>query len=465
MAIPQSVADVLDDLGITYEVLSDADCASACAPGQPASMRAQRALLLLLRYERETLQVLCSDQTLLDVDALAGDDAAKYDSASSKFIADLLRILDVDELPAVPQLHSFSALVDRNLLAAEQVFIASGFSDRVISLTASEFAKLVQGLEVTDCAVPLHGITPRLGDDATDREELNDAVRNYTSHRIQKTLTETLEIPPLSPTTKRIIELSANPDANADKLVAIVEVDPSLAAQVVGWAASPYYSAPGTIKSIHDAVVRVLGFDLVMNLALGLSLGNALKIPENCREGVTAYWRQSVYCALTMEKLNQCLPAGERGIPGMTYLTGLLNNYGYLILGHVFKAHCAKLCRYQAVNRHVLHMHIEHFLFGITRDQMCGQLMTAWNLPAAVASALRFQHAPDYEGEGAVHANLCFIARRLLAAEGIGELAAASVPAGIYERIGLNPDDAALIITGMQDIADDVERIVSMFPD
>lgn len=53
----------------------------------------------------------------------------------------------------------------------------------------------------------------------------------------------------------------------------MVETDPALAAQVVSWAASPYYASPGKIRSVEDAIVRVLGFDLVINLALGLALG------------------------------------------------------------------------------------------------------------------------------------------------------------------------------------------------
>ena len=470
MAIPLSAAKVLDDLGIEYQIGAPADsssaaCSSTSQPDQPPSMRIQRALLLLLRSDSDTLQVLCSDKALLDLDALSAGSNVPYLAASAMFVSDLLQAKGFDVLPSIPQLNTFSTLVDRNLLDAEQVYLRSGFGSQVVILDAPGFAKLVQHLDVTDCATPLHDIRPRLNDASDDREELDAAVRNYTSHRIRKTLTETLEIPPLSDTTRRIIALSANPDADASELVEIVEVDPSLTAQVIGWAASPYYSAPGTIKSIHDAIVRVLGFDLVMNLALGLSLGSALKVPAQYSDGVAPYWRQSVYCALTMEKLNQCLPAAKRGIPGMAYLTGLLNNFGYPILAHVFDSHFATVCRYQAVNRHVSHMHIEHFLLGVTRDQMCGQLMAAWNLPASVSNALRFQQSPDYQGEGAVYANLCFVARRLLAAEGIDSLAPEPVPAEVYERLELDPADAELIISGMLAISDDVNRIVSMFPD
>lgn len=61
----------------------------------------------------------------------------------------------------------------------------------------------------------------------------------------------------------------------------MVETDPALAAQVVSWAASPYYASPGKIRSVEDAIVRVLGFDLVINLALGLALGKTLSLPKD----------------------------------------------------------------------------------------------------------------------------------------------------------------------------------------
>ena len=53
-----------------------------------------------------------------------------------------------------------------------------------------------------------------------------------------------------------------------------METDPALAAQVVVGRPRPT-AAPGKIRSVEDAIVRVLGFDLVINLALGLALGRA----------------------------------------------------------------------------------------------------------------------------------------------------------------------------------------------
>lgn len=77
---------------------------------------------------------------------------------------------------------------------------------------------------------------------------------------------------PLPETARRIIRLRTDPNSVMADLVDIVESDPSLAAQVISWASSSFYAAPGRVNSVYDAISRVLGFDMVMNLAMGLSL-------------------------------------------------------------------------------------------------------------------------------------------------------------------------------------------------
>src|SRR5690606_21541643 len=115
-------------------------------------------------------------------------------------------------------------------------------------------------------AVPADTLRPHLPDAGRDPECIDHSIRHLTSSRMRQRLDETLEIPPLSSTAERILQLRTNPNATVSELASIVEADPSLAAQVVSWASSPYYAAPGKIRSVQDAIVRVLGFDLVSNL-------------------------------------------------------------------------------------------------------------------------------------------------------------------------------------------------------
>jgi HD-like signal output (HDOD) protein len=218
----------------------------------------------------------------------------------------------------------------------------------------------------------------------TTPEEITQAVQAFTARRIQKRLEETIEIPPLADTAQKIIKLRVDPNATIDDITGVVETDPALAAQVVSWAASPYYASPGKIRSVEDAIVRVLGFDLVINLALGLALGKTLSLPKDHPQQATPYWQQSIYTAAVIEGLTRAMPRAERPEAGLTYLAGLLHNFGYLLLAHVFPPHFSLICRHLEVNPHLCHSYVEQHLLGISREQIGAWLMKLGHARRAV---------------------------------------------------------------------------------
>ena len=290
-------------------------------------------------------------------------------------------------------------------------------------------------------------------------------MENFTSLRIKQRLEDTLEIPTLPQTAQRIIKLQVNPNALVSELAEIVESDPSLAAQVVSWASSPYYAAPGKIRSVQDAVVRVLGFDLVGNLALGLALGKTLVLPKDRVDGVTPYWVQSIYCSTLVEALAKLVPGGQKTSKGLTYLAGLLHNFGYLVLAHIFPPQFSQICRYMEANPHISHMAIEYQLLQITREQICVWLMQLWNMPEEVAVAIRHQHDPSYDGAHCTYPNLLFMATRLLRQQGIGDAPLEEVPDYLYEKYKLCPQAVAETVQQVINSADEIRGIAANFPE
>jgi len=230
---------------------------------------------------------------------------------------------------------------------------------------------------------------------------------------------------------------------------------------VVSWAASPYYAAPGKIKSVHDAIVRVLGFDLVLNLALGLALGKSLNLPKDAPKGFTPYWQQAVYAATAVESLVGCIPAEHRPTIGLSYLTGLLHNFGFLLLAEVFPPHFSSYCRFQEANPRLSYTVIERHLLGITRDQLAGWLMRLWTLPDEVSIGLRYQNEADYAGPHSAYANLMFVGMRLLRRHGIGSAPLESIPEEVFERLHLDPEKAVQSIQTVIDASDEIKSIAA----
>src|SRR5690606_1391685 len=157
----------------------------------------------------------------------------------------------VKSVPALPKLAGLLTLVDKSLLERDEILLDSGNEEQLLHLDRSAFQRILEGAILCVIVVPLAPVEAENNDDR-DSDLIPGAAGHFTQLPIKQRLEETLELPPLTDTAQRIIQLRVNPNADVSDLAQIVETDPSLAAQVVSWAASPYYSAPGKIKSIHD---------------------------------------------------------------------------------------------------------------------------------------------------------------------------------------------------------------------
>ncbi|MCY1354100.1 HDOD domain protein [compost metagenome] len=143
-----------------------------------------------------------------------------------------------------------------------------------------------------------------------------------------------------------------------------------------------------------------------------------------------------------IEGLTRAMPRAQRPETGLTYLAGLLHNFGYLVLAHVFPPHFSLICRHLEVNPHLSHGYIEQHLLGITREQIGSWLMRFWDMPEELSTALRFQHDPDYQGDNAAYPNLVCLAVSLLRNRGIGAGPEVAIPDDLFDALGLTREKA-----------------------
>jgi HD-like signal output (HDOD) protein len=341
------------------------------------------------------------------------------------------------------------------------IYVESGQPGQLIKLSKEAFSISTQKAKEVSFVVPLNSIQCNPVSVSNDLEEINQAIEKFTSLRIKQRLEDTLELPPLPQSAQDIIKLRSDPDAGSDELADIIERDPSLAAQVVSWASSSFYNAPGKVKSVHDAIVRVLGFDMVMNLAMGLALGRTLKVPDQSK-GYLPYWHQAMWIALGTTALISKIEPAYRPSFGLSYLSGLLHNFGYLVLAHVFPPHFMLICRYADANPHVDSAYIEHFLLGITREQVGSQLMSVWNMPEEVTTALRHQKNTVFEGEFSEYSNILNLTHHLLAEAGILTGTGIAIDDGIYARLHIKKDDADAGIAKLLENQEEVAGVAGM---
>ena len=244
-------------------------------------------------------------------------------------------------------------------------------------------------------------------------------------------------LPPMPDMAQKIIQLNSKPGGSVKDLVAIVELDPSLTAQVMRYSSSPFFGYRGKVDSVHTAISRVLGYNMVMNLALGVTAARSFKMPKNVPLGLDAFWQHAVYSAAMVQALSSALPAEIRPPAGLAYLAGLLHNFGHLLLGHLFKQEFLLLNKFIAREPKRPVVEIEKEVLGVDHTKIGAWLLKAWHLPDEVVVATREHHNEYYQGQHAVYSQLVMLSDLLLRQYDINNDGLVEIPDTIMQMLEL----------------------------
>ncbi len=458
MSVPSNIERLLEDQKVPYSLTETVSQPNNSDIVELKPYNVARAIALQ-NTNGDKLIAITRNDTLLDIQQINESFQSEHEALTGEELKKFMDKSGVSALPALPGLNNLPTIVDEALLKYKTVYLDVGVASQFIQLEQKNFRQLLGDAKVAAIAAPLSKLEAPT-DPEGDRANIESSVNLFTELRIKQRLEETLEFPPLPATAEKIIKLRVNPHADISDLTDIVELDASLSAQVVSWAASPYYSAPGSIKSIHDAIVRVLGFDMVLNLSLGLALGNTLKMPKNGPHGCMPYFQQSVYVAAATESLVTCIPREHRPSFGTAYLAGLLNNFGYLITAEVFNNQFQSICQHIDANPQASVQSVERHIIGVDRNQLASWLMGFWHMPDTICNALRHQSDPEYDGEDWPYALLLFLSNKLLQERGlVMGTASGNIPDDVFERLHLDPEAAREAIDKLMDASEELEVI------
>jgi HD-like signal output (HDOD) protein/prolyl-tRNA editing enzyme YbaK/EbsC (Cys-tRNA(Pro) deacylase) len=343
-------------------------------------------------------------------------------------------------IPPLGEAYGIRTIVDDALMGLPRVYFPVGDASSLIQVSGKVFFNLLNGAWLAgNFASP---ITVQ----AFDAPAKNEFRESETDGEIKRRVQQLADLPAMPQLAIKLVELRADPDADAEKLGKLIELDPSLAAQVIRYARSPFFFYRGSIDSIQTAISRVLGFEMVMNMALGIATARPFKIPVIGPLGLNAFWRHAIHSAALVQALGREMPQSMRPSAGLSYLAGLLHNFGFLLLGHLFKSEFCILNGAISDNPETSILERERAMLGVEHGELGAWLLERWDIPEEIITAVRHHHQEDYDGPHAAYPALVLLADRMLKGHGIGDAPTHEIPEHLLQKLGLKEIQTVMVM-------------------
>jgi len=266
-------------------------------------------------------------------------------------------------------------------------------------------------------------------------------------------------LPPLPGTAMRIIEMASDLHTDAADLARVIEQDPLLTAQIIRWASSSFYGYRGQLTTVQQAIVRVLGFNFVLDMALGLSMLAKLKCQKQGVVGTRMFWIHALASTRLMTKLAKQMPDQNLVEPQTVFLVALLHNIGLPLFGHQFPDEFRHLNTLIDANPNLAIFNLETFAFGVNHCQMGVWLMNAWSMPRVLTDIVYHHHNPCYRGDHYQLNLLTFLNDHLLGLVGIGDARHQTCPDSVFELLGLERAQCQNLLDSMRDEIDAIAGV------
>ena len=210
------------------------------------------------------------------------------------------------------------------------------------------------------------------------------------------------DLPPAPKVLQKLQRLVADPNSSLQKIAEVIALEPGLSARVVQMANSTHFGRGAKVEGSVEAIQRV-GLKGVQELVTFAVASQLVGRPLNAY-GLDAQslWSRALACALAAGNL-----AERSGAVDYTeaYTAGLMHGLGLLVIDrHVTEQ--KKPRRFASSGYPLDFATAEREWLGFSHAEAGGALLEMWGFSEAVATAVRYQLAPE---EATAHRPLCMV--------------------------------------------------------
>ncbi len=251
-------------------------------------------------------------------------------------------------------------------------------------------------------------------------------------------------LPALSTTVTQLLKMLADEDLEIEELAKVIEQDPGLTARVIGLANAAYFAQSRPVVTVAEAIIRVLGLQMVKTLAFSIALCGAFDASKCPGFRLDHYWFLAFGGAQLAKKLVMKMQGAESPDPDEIYLTGLLFNLGELVLVHEFPHDYAQVLA--ELNREPEQNveDLERELVGISSREAGEWLTHRWHLPQFVVQAIASINSTDDSVEFTLESRIIMAVSNWLDADKEESLAD-FIPQSLVDELGIPEEEMSRI--------------------
>jgi len=457
MDIAKSVRKYLESTDVEFDILPHPYGESLAQAAKNANIPIESmAKAILLKDEQGVVMAILPANRCIDFSTINKQLRRKLKLLDEADVSHYIPDCPITALAPLPEAYDLEAIVDDSLADLDIVYFEAGVMHKIISMDQDDFYSLL-----TDAR---HGFCfshPILGLQESGKITQVDTGTSQTTE-FRRRLENMNELPAMPDSAQRLLQLRQKAHANAQDLARIVDLDPSISAQLIRYARSSLYAYRGEINTVSDAISRVLGYTLSMSIAIGISTGKSLHTPLHGVIGLNSIWRHAVYCAALCQQLSKQVNADIKVDAGNAYLCGLLHNFGYILLGHLFQPEFNRLSKAITREPETPIYVLDKRMLGMGHGEIGAWLMQAWQMPEEVIVTQVEHHNINYAGDHDAYAKLVLLANQLLKEYGIGDASTTRIPYTILEELGLNEEEITAATVKVMKSAPELESLAHL---
>jgi HD-like signal output (HDOD) protein len=214
--------------------------------------------------------------------------------------------------------------------------------------------------------------------------------QSETNPKLRKILGTITSLPTLPESAMRIYDLASKDNVTVTEIIPLIDKDPSISAQLLKIANSPFYGFLGGVSSI-DHAVALLGLKEVSNVAFASAVSNQfLHGDQVTKKHLKALWEHSMLTGFVARLLGE--EFGETDVATL-FLLGLVHDIGSIVLIRFFFEEFQLILEQTKYEKSEITIQ-EKKVMGITHCEIGALVLKNWRLPARVIFPVLHHHYP-----------------------------------------------------------------------